>query len=368
MEFLVFGEDWQRHPSSTQHLFALFNQQHPVYWINSIGLRQPSISSQDIIRVVEKIKAFKSLPVTKHKLLAQPTKTITPLVWPLPQNKLIKKINQQLLKHQLPIKQEFRVIWCSLPSAVDYLDICDGDIVVYYCGDDFSALAGVDHTKVARLEQQLIQQADVIFAASSPLQQKFPPEKTHLLPHGVDLDLFTPPALPIDKDQIKTVGFYGSLNTWLDYDLIIRLAQQCPEITFHFVGKKECPASHTLIQQNIQLHPPCSHPELISHLTHWDCAIMPFINNRQIQHCNPLKLREYLASARHIICSDFPAAQQYSSHLTIANNTQQWLNALKNPIPITEQKITMRRQILSTESWQARQQQVIAELQSLISP
>lgn len=28
MEFLVFGEDWQRHPSSTQHLFALFNQQH----------------------------------------------------------------------------------------------------------------------------------------------------------------------------------------------------------------------------------------------------------------------------------------------------------------------------------------------------
>ncbi|ENP8457220.1 glycosyltransferase family 1 protein [Photobacterium damselae] len=366
MEFLVFGEDWQRHPSSTQHLFALFNQQHPVYWINSIGLRQPSLSSQDIIRVVEKIKAFKSLPVTKHKQLAQPTKTITPLVWPLPQNKLIKKINQQLLKHQLPIKQEFRVIWCSLPSAVDYLDICDGDIVVYYCGDDFSALAGVDHHKVEILEQQLVHRADVIFAASPSLQQKFPSEKTHLLPHGVDLDLFKPPALPTDTDQIKTVGFYGSLNTWLDYDLIIKLAQQCPEITFHLVGKKECPASHTLIQQNIQLHPPCSHSELITHLAHWDCAIMPFVNNRQIQHCNPLKLREYLASARHIICSDFPAAQQYSSHITIASTPQQWLKALTSPSPITEQKITIRRKILSTESWLARQQQVTEQLQRFL--
>lgn len=115
MEFLVFGEDWQRHPSSTQHLFALFNQQHLVYWINSIGLRQPSLSSQDIIRVVEKIKAFKSLQVTKHKQLAQPTKTINPLVWPLPQNKLIKKSTSNCLNTSFLSSKNFVLFGAAYP-------------------------------------------------------------------------------------------------------------------------------------------------------------------------------------------------------------------------------------------------------------
>lgn len=115
MEFLVFGEDWQRHPSSTQHLFALFNQQHPVYWINSIGLRQPSLSSQDIFRVVEKIKAFSPFSETDKKTSAPLIKTIAPLVWPLPQNKLIKKSTSNCLNTSCLSSKNFVLFGAAYP-------------------------------------------------------------------------------------------------------------------------------------------------------------------------------------------------------------------------------------------------------------
>ena len=54
-EWLVFAEDWGRHPSSTQHIFrCLLANSETVYWVNSIGLRRPRIS--DGKRIFEKLK------------------------------------------------------------------------------------------------------------------------------------------------------------------------------------------------------------------------------------------------------------------------------------------------------------------------
>jgi hypothetical protein len=55
MKFIVFGEDWGRHPSSTQHLFKHISSNHEVIWVNSIGMRSPSFSVKDIKRAAEKL-------------------------------------------------------------------------------------------------------------------------------------------------------------------------------------------------------------------------------------------------------------------------------------------------------------------------
>ena len=56
MKFIVFGEDWQSHPSSTQHLFKQLAKQHQVIWINSIGMRKPTFRLIDVKRVFNKLK------------------------------------------------------------------------------------------------------------------------------------------------------------------------------------------------------------------------------------------------------------------------------------------------------------------------
>ncbi len=58
MKFIVFGEDWQSHPSSTQHLFKQLAQQHSVIWINSIGMRKPRLRLVDVKRVFNKLKSL----------------------------------------------------------------------------------------------------------------------------------------------------------------------------------------------------------------------------------------------------------------------------------------------------------------------
>ena len=58
MKFIVFGEDWQSHPSSTQHLFKQLAKQHQVIWINSIGMRKPTFRLIDVKRVFNKLKSL----------------------------------------------------------------------------------------------------------------------------------------------------------------------------------------------------------------------------------------------------------------------------------------------------------------------
>ena len=93
--------------------------------------------------------------------------------------------------------------------------------MVYYCCDDFSALVGVEHTAALDMESRLVARADLILVASKALVERFPPERTLHVPHGVDFDRFTRPApravdLPTDR---PIAGFNGSLSDRLDVDM-----------------------------------------------------------------------------------------------------------------------------------------------------
>lgn len=372
MEFLVFGEDWGRHPSSSQHILTALMDSYEVIWINSIGLRQPKLTWRDINRVKEKLQsslchrsALVPAVTKEHDIPQTPTAIIKPLVWPLAQHSLIQKLNNVILSQQLRRKKSPRIIWAALPSAVDYLDICDSDLVIYYCGDDFSALAGVDHHYVAQAEQRLIDRADIILACSPALQQKFPADKTWLLPHGVAISQFANPMpCPVDIETSRpSVGFYGSLNNWLDQDLLYQLANARPDINFYLVGPVDTDISLLGQNHNIHLLPAKPHHQLAGYLQHWTMAILPFKDNEQIRACNPLKLREYLAAGCPVISSDFPAVQPYRPWVTTATTLQEWLNTIDHNCQLSINARQVYAHQTSTrvanESWSNRAKTVV---------
>ncbi|MGF1693833.1 glycosyltransferase [Photobacterium kagoshimensis] len=377
MEFLVFGEDWGRHPSSSQHIISQLMQSYPVTWVNSIGLRQPSINRRDIVRIKEKLLAKFSAknpsvdsPANSQENHQQttPSHIIQPLVWPLAQHAWLKIFNQLSLQRQLPKKRYQRVIWTALPSAIDLLPICDSDLVIYYCGDDFSALAGVDHHATATAEQRLVLRADLVFACSPMLQAKLQQLSPHnpviLLPHGVSLSQFaTPQAAPADINlQQTSIGFYGSIDQWLDQALLKALATQRPRINFYLLGPINADVSTLASLNNVYFLPTQPHEQLARYLQHWDMAILPFKNTPQIQACNPLKLREYLAAGCPTISSDFPATQPYRSVIKTATTTEQWLQAIDHYSlwgqTERNQYQTQARQLIAAETWQARAKEV----------
>ena len=60
--FVVFSDDWGMHPSSCQHLFRHISRSHHVGWINTIGMRPPSVSWTDARKIVEKASRMLSRP------------------------------------------------------------------------------------------------------------------------------------------------------------------------------------------------------------------------------------------------------------------------------------------------------------------
>lgn len=320
-QLVVLGEDWGQHPSSTQHMIKRLLPDYQVLWVNSIGMRRPRFNLHDLGRLGRKLGAVLGLSakreeaVQSHQTQPRP-KVLPPLALPLPGSRLAGRINGHWLaaqiRRQLP-DLDRPLLWISLPSAVDLVGKLGERAVIYYCGDDFSALAGVDHDAIARCEARLVEKADLILAASPALASRFPPHKTRLLSHGVDLDLFMPPQpRPADLPSGRPIaGFYGSLSDWIDIPLLAETARALPHWDLVLIGPQKTDLSALVGIPNIHLLGPRPHHTLAAYAQHWQVSLLPFVDNAQIRACNPLKLREYLAVGRPIVSTDFPALDDY---------------------------------------------------------
>src|SRR5262245_34316949 len=51
MDWIVFGDDWARHPSTTQHLVLNLPKDDAVVWVDSIGMRAPRLRWVDLQRL-----------------------------------------------------------------------------------------------------------------------------------------------------------------------------------------------------------------------------------------------------------------------------------------------------------------------------
>jgi len=340
IDMLVFAEDWGRHPSSTQHLIRQLLPEQQILWVNSIGLRSPRLCQRDLKRSWSKLRSMIKQSdtcnqVSSNKDLAP--QLVDPCTIPLHGNQLIRRLNQMILTKRLsPLLKadhnEGPLLWTSLPSAVDMVGKLGERAAIYYCGDDFSALDGVDHAPIKKMEQELADKCQLIITSSAQLADKFAPEKTYLLPHGVDYDLFSLPQhkaqdLPSDG---PIAGFYGAIAGWFDQQLFIQIAQCLPHWTFILIGPAHVDISQMQAVENIQWLGPKPHSQLPSYSQHWTVGLLPFIDNAQIRACNPLKLREYLAAGSSVVSTNFPALDGYRDLITVADDADAFAHAMEN--------------------------------------
>lgn len=334
-DLIVFGEDWGGLPSSTQHLIRhLLERDYRVLWVNSIGLRQPRLS--DLTRMAGKLHcALKPSPALAASG-PRPQMLVNPLAPPVPTSRAGRWLARTLLTRQIRTAMKHLgmhrpVVWTSLPSAVTTLGSFGESGVVYYCCDDFGDLVGVDHGPVMAMERELAGRADAIFATTPLLAERFESGRTHLLPHGVDYALFQQPVAPAAEliGQTRPVaGFYGSITHWLDADLLAAVARRLPDWDFHLIGKIACPVETLASLPNVRFLGPRRHQDLPAYVQHWQAALLPFRDTAQIRACNPLKLKEYLASGTPVVATRFPAANAYDGTVRLAEGADEFAAAL----------------------------------------
>jgi glycosyltransferase involved in cell wall biosynthesis len=370
---IMFGEDWGAHPSSSQHFARQFATDRKILWVNSIGLRRPRFNRRDLSRLAHKFAAAtRKATGSAGRDPPPPGLTVTaPLALPFPGSGIAQWINRELLARQIRpalagLRIENPILWTALPSAVCAVGALGERAVVYYCGDDFGALPGVDHQAVLAMERRLVARADLVIAASEVLAARFPPERTLLVPHGVDLDRFTTPA-PRAPDQPydrPIAGYYGSISDWIDVELVAKAARDMPDWRFVLIGPIQTDVGALSAHKNVRLLGPLPHDQLPSHIQHWTVALIPFRDTPQIRASDPLKLREYLASGTPIATTPFPALAPFINLVAVGHDRNQFSQTIRAAIADAA-RAPARRAAVAGQSWHARAKVVAAALERL---
>jgi hypothetical protein len=111
---------------------------------------------------------------------------------------------------------------------------------VYYCYDEISASLWAG-AQGARLEAQYLRQVDATVVSSPGLYRTKSPLTHHctLIENGVDYDTFATGWVPAFEKtrQAPTLGYLGTLDNRIDFDLLEALARALPAVRLLLVGR-----------------------------------------------------------------------------------------------------------------------------------
>lgn len=379
-ELIMFGEDWGRHPSSTQMLAqALVAQGQRVLWVNSIGLRRPRLTRHDLQRAYEKMRAFLS---RKHQvndpqfLENSPSKIFRPMSIPWYSSGWARTLNTYLLRHLLrelvvegaAMPDRTRVSWTSLPSTVDMVGTLQEDVSIYYCCDDFGSLAGVDHGAILEMEKELAEKVSLVLLANPGLADRFDPKKTYLLPHGVDSSFLgvepVPRPLDLPRDGKPVLGYYGSIASWFHIELLGEVARALPECHLVLIGNVSVELGELMQMDNVHTLGPRPHSSLKGYVQHWQVSLIPFRDVDQVKAASPVKLYEYLALGAPIVSTSFPAVEVYREHVCIADSARDFIDGIRAAL-VDPGDAMARRRLVAGHTWRERANRVVEILEKV---
>jgi glycosyltransferase involved in cell wall biosynthesis len=355
--------------TSKTHIADLLSEENNLLYINSIGLRQPKISSQDAKKIFRKLGSFfKGLDKVKDRMWV-----FTPIIVPFHKYRFVQKINKFLLILFVKIIQkriglQNPILFTFLPNTVDVIGNFGESKIIFYCVDEFSIFDGVATETVLDMEKRLIQKADIVLATSQKLfesKRKYN-NNSYFMPHGVDVEHFAKAQsdetiIPDDIKDIKKpiIGFFGLLDDRFDQDLISKVAKLKPDWSIVLISKTDVPISLLKECKNIHILGQRDYQTLPAYCKAFDVALIPYILNEQTENVNPIKLREYLASGLPVVSTKLPEVVKYNEVAMIAENHEDFIKSLEIAIKEnSKEKINERMKFVEKESWISKAEEI----------
>jgi glycosyltransferase involved in cell wall biosynthesis len=258
----------------------------------------------------------------------------------------LKKILKLQLKKILKgIDPRNLILFMGNPWNVFLLDYF-GDCAcsIYHCSDNFPAFFRSSFGQlVAQRENRLLSEVDLVLAVSEPLLEKCLRlnRNSYLVSHGVDEMFFIRPAKVFpEPDDLKLIrrpriGFVGSIDWTVDYELVRHVVAVHADKSFVFIGPVDS-GSKTVFEE-VVARPNMFHlgtklwTELPAYLQGLDLCLMPFVSNEWIKYSSPLKLVEYLASGRQVI-STIPVSERFNSAVKVATSQAEFARVIEDAL------------------------------------
>jgi glycosyltransferase involved in cell wall biosynthesis len=272
----------------------------------------------------------------------------------------LRKVMKQLKFNNTVMINAFHPV-----MGVALYDKLDVKTSYYYCYDEIRAAqwAGVHG---GNYEDLFIPKVDQVIVTSAALYEdrRKKHDKVTLIKNGVDFELFNQGFEATKHTGSPVVGYLGSIDDRLDYDLLQFLITQKPNWEFHFVGRVTYPAGKEKLTkyENVTFFGAQQPDSIPGFLKAFGVGIIPFATNEFTKNIYPLKINEYLAAGKPVVSTDFADLSDFTNLASIHNDQGSFLDALENALSETgavDQRISMAK----TNSWETR----AAQLEELLA-
>lgn len=382
ISFICFGgEDWWYHNRGhcDMQLIRRFARLGPVLYVNSIVMQKPSLKKNAGGGASFTQKLFRKT----RSMLAGLREfdadfwVYSPFSLPVHHISGARKFNEILLHYQIrrvanKLRLDNPLIWVACPAACEVAIKIKKKILVYQRTDRYEEYLNVDSSTISAYDRKLKASADLTVFVNRLLydEEKDQCLKAVYLDHGVDYEIFSMAEQIAQKPEDMAVipgpviGFFGGIDDHTsDITLIEKVAELLPEMSFVFIGKASANVSGLQKKKNVWLLGQKPYEQIPYYGKCFNVAIMPWRQNRWIEACNPIKLKEYLALGKPIVSTPFSELDKYLDVVYRARTPEEFAQSIKRALAEdSDKRIAARRQKVAGASWDGKAELVLREL------
>src|SRR5215471_17603767 len=374
-DIVCFCNDWGGDPLSKTQIVRRLAKNNRILWVNSTGIRNPTVSAHDFGRAWNKVRqAFCGC-----RPVADNIWVYSPLVIPFHGNQTARWINSRWLSSAL--RQECRklgfrhpVTLTFVPSSAAVAGSLGESRLIYYCVDEYSQFSGADREAILAMERDLMRRSHLVIVSASRLYETkhaYNPN-TFLITHGVDVDHFRKACLPdteIPADCPKSrpvIGFFGLVEDWVDLGVIRYLAPAPPQWSFPVIRQTRTEIPEFASFPNVRFFGRREYQSLPGYCKGFDVALLPFIMNELTIAANPLKLREYLAAGLPVVATPIPEVKKLGNLVRLAQTPEEYLEQIEAVLSRGENGPRMAvSQLMDEESWDSKVEELSSRILAL---
>lgn len=375
------GQDWWYHHRAhiDIQLMRRFARMGTTLYVNSIVMQKPSLKkntgggksfTHKLIRKTKSILRGLRESGAGFWVYSPFTLPVHHISWARPLNELLLRRQIENIVRKLEIHEP--IIWVACPAACDVAINMKKAKLIYLKTDVYEEFPNVDIELIREHDLRLKANADLTIFVSRVLydEELGQCKKAIYLEHGVDFHLFASagqdPYKPGDIAEIPKpiVGFFGEIADYtVDIDFIEKVIDYLPEKSFVFVGETSADCSGLAAKENVWMLGKKPYEEIPHYGKCFDVAIMPWLQNRWIELCNPIKLKEYLALGKPVVSTPFIELQGFRDVVDEARNPEDFAEGIRKAlVEDSPTRVVARRKKVETSTWDSKAELVLNKL------
>lgn len=278
----------------------------------------------------------------------------------LPDQKQLAALIESLARVKVAFDVQNALAVIQYPSWKSLAEKFSADFVVFDCMDH---VAGFNVGQaIVEEESALVKSADLMVVTSVGLQENFAANRQNvaIVRNAADVEFFgRRPEMVHSIDGIN-IGYYGAISRWFDVDLVYHLAESRPQWTFTLIGQITCDVSRFKELPNVRFLGEMDYHKLPEYLYGFDVCLIPFLLNELTRCTNPVKVYEYLAAGKPVVCTAMPELELLEDFVSIGWTQDDFLQKIEQILASDcEEQRVARRKFVQEQSWKNRASQLL---------